>query len=129
MKERRNLQDWLPITMKEVKARGWEELDVILFSGDAYVDHPAFGPAVIGRLIEAEGYRVAIVPQPNWQDDLRDFKKWVNPGFSSALPRAVWIRWSIIIQLARGEDPMMHIPPGAKRDFDRIMQPMNTPGS
>jgi uncharacterized radical SAM protein YgiQ len=79
MKERRNLQDWLPITMKEVKARGWEELDVILFSGDAYVDHPAFGPAVIGRLIEAEGYRVAIVPQPNWQDDLRDFKKMGKP--------------------------------------------------
>ncbi len=61
--------------MKEVKARGWEELDVILFSGDAYVDHPSFGAAVIGRLIEAKGLKVAIVPQPNWKDDLRDFKK------------------------------------------------------
>ena len=66
---------FLPTTIKEVRARGWEQLDVILFSGDAYIDHPAFGAAVIGRLLEAEGYRVAIVPQPNWRDDLRDFTK------------------------------------------------------
>ena len=59
--------------------RGWKELDVILFSGDAYVDHPSFGAAVIGRLLEAEGLKVAIVPQPNWQDDLRDFKKMGRP--------------------------------------------------
>ena len=59
--------------------RGWEELDVVIFSGDAYVDHPSFGAAVIGRLLEAEGLRVAIVPQPNWQDDLRDFKKMGRP--------------------------------------------------
>ena len=59
--------------------RGWNELDVILFSGDAYVDHPSFGAAVIGRLLEAEGLKVAIVPQPNWQDDLRDFKKMGRP--------------------------------------------------
>lgn len=75
----RPLTDWLPITKKEVEMRGWEELDVILISGDAYVDHPAFGPAVIGRIIENAGYRVAIVPQPNWQDDLRDFKKLGKP--------------------------------------------------
>ena len=66
---------WMPITRKEVEARGWSELDVVIFSGDAYVDHPAFGSAVIGRIIESEGLRVAVVPQPNWQDDLRDFKK------------------------------------------------------
>lgn len=66
---------WLPTSAKEVKERGWEELDVILFSGDAYVDHPSFGSAVIGRILENEGLKVAIVPQPNWQDDLRDFKK------------------------------------------------------
>ena len=59
--------------------RGWDELDVIIFSGDAYVDHPSFGAAVIGRLLEAEGLKVAIVPQPNWQDDLRDFKKMGRP--------------------------------------------------
>ncbi len=66
---------FLPTTIKEVRARGWEQLDVILFTGDAYIDHPAFGAAVVGRLLEAEGYRVAIVPQPNWRDDLRDFTK------------------------------------------------------
>ena len=66
---------FLPTTVKEVRERGWDQLDVILFSGDAYIDHPAFGAAVVGRLLEAEGYRVAIVPQPNWRDDLRDFTK------------------------------------------------------
>ena len=78
MKEYR-LTDWLPTTKKEVELRGWDELDVILFSGDAYVDHPSFGAAVIGRILEAEGLRVAIVPQPNWRDDLRDFKKLGRP--------------------------------------------------
>ncbi|WP_302560511.1 YgiQ family radical SAM protein [Phocaeicola sartorii] len=73
------LTDWLPTTKKEVEIRGWDELDVILFSGDAYVDHPSFGPAVIGRLLEAQGLKVAIVPQPNWRDDLRDFKKLGRP--------------------------------------------------
>ncbi len=73
------LTDWLPTTKKEVELRGWSELDVILFSGDAYVDHPSFGAAVIGRILEAEGLRVAIVPQPNWRDDLRDFKKLGTP--------------------------------------------------
>ncbi len=70
---------WLPTSKKEVEARGWEELDVILFSGDAYVDHPAFGAAVIGRVLAAKGYKVAIVPQPNWRDDLRDFRKLGRP--------------------------------------------------
>jgi uncharacterized radical SAM protein YgiQ len=70
---------WLPTTKKEVEMRGWSELDVIIFSGDAYVDHPAFGAAVIGRVLEAEGLKVAIVPQPNWRDDLRDFKKLGKP--------------------------------------------------
>jgi len=73
------ITDWLPITRKEMKKRGWEELDVIIVTGDAYVDHPSFGAAVIGRLIEAEGYRIGIIPQPNWQDDLRDFKKFGEP--------------------------------------------------
>ncbi len=69
------LENWLPTTAKEVKQLGWEQLDVILFTGDAYVDHPSFGTAVIGRVLESLGLKVAIVPQPNWQDDLRDFKK------------------------------------------------------
>ena len=73
--------NWLPVTLKEVKAKGWEELDVIIFSGDAYVDHPSFGAAVIGRVLEAEDFRVAIVPQPNWRDDLRDFRKLGRPKY------------------------------------------------
>ena len=70
---------WLPTTKKEVELRGWDGLDVILFSGDAYVDHPSFGAAVIGRVLEAEGLRVAIVPQPDWHGDYRDFKKLGRP--------------------------------------------------
>lgn len=73
------LTDFLPTTKKEIELRGWDELDVILFSGDAYIDHPSFGAAVIGRMMEAQGLKVAIVPQPNWQDDLRDFKKLGRP--------------------------------------------------
>lgn len=71
--------NFLPTTADEIKKLGWEQPDIILFSGDAYVDHPSFGAAVIGRVLEAEGYKVAIVPQPNWQDDLRDFKKLGKP--------------------------------------------------
>lgn len=73
------IQDWLPTSAKEVKQRGWDALDVILFSGDAYVDHPSFGAAVIGRVLEAAGYRVAIVPQPDWHGDFRDFRKLGRP--------------------------------------------------
>ncbi|WP_346882582.1 YgiQ family radical SAM protein [uncultured Algibacter sp.] len=73
------LSDWLPTTNKEVKIRGWDELDVILFSGDAYVDHPSFGPAVIGRILESYGLRVALVPQPNVNDNLQDFIKMGAP--------------------------------------------------
>ena len=73
------LTDFLPTTKKELELRGWDELDIILFSGDAYVDHPSFGAAVIGRTLEAAGYRVAIVPQPDWHGDFRDFKKLGRP--------------------------------------------------
>ena len=73
------LTDFLPTTKKEVELHGWDELDVILFSGDAYVDHPSFGVAVIGRVLQAHGYRVAIVPQPDWHGDYRDFKKLGRP--------------------------------------------------
>ncbi len=79
MEELRPITDWLPITKKEVEKRGWEQLDVIIVSGDAYVDHPSFGTAVIGRIIESEGFKVGVIPQPNWQDDLRDFKKFGAP--------------------------------------------------
>ncbi len=79
--QERPITDWLPLTKKEVEKRGWDELDVILISGDAYVDHPAFGTAVIGRIMESEGLKVGIVAQPNWQDDLRDFKKLGKPKY------------------------------------------------
>ncbi|MDR1644901.1 MAG: YgiQ family radical SAM protein [Tannerellaceae bacterium] len=72
---------WLPVTKKEAEARGWDAVDVILFSGDAYVDHPSFGIAVVGRVLEAEGLRVAIVPQPDWRGDHRDFTKLGRPRF------------------------------------------------
>jgi len=73
------LTDFLPTTKKELDLRGWDEVDVILFSGDAYVDHPSFGAAVIGRTLEAAGFRVAIIPQPDWHGDFRDFKKLGRP--------------------------------------------------
>ena len=73
------LTDWLPTTRKEMQLRGWDRLDVVMFSADAYVDHPSFGAAVIGRLIEAEGFRVGIVPQPSWHGDFRDFKRLGRP--------------------------------------------------
>ena len=66
---------FLPTTKKEVDQLGWKEIDIILISGDAYVDHPSFGTALIGRYLQQYGYTVAIIAQPNWQDDLRDFKK------------------------------------------------------
>ena len=81
MLNERPLTDWLPLTKKELENRGFSEVDVVLISGDAYVDHPAFGTAVIGRIIEDEGFSVAIVAQPNWQDDLRDFKKFGKPRY------------------------------------------------
>lgn len=79
------LTDFLPTTKKEVELRGWNQLDVILFSGDAYVDHPAFGAAVIGRVLESKGFKVAIVPQPDWHGDFRDFKKLGRPRLCFAI--------------------------------------------
>ncbi len=80
------LTDFLPTSVKEARLQGWEEPDIVLFSGDAYVDHPSFAAAVIGRtLVEIGGYKVAIVPQPNWQDDLRDFRKFGRPRLFFAI--------------------------------------------
>lgn len=80
-----NTDKFLPTTKKEVEQRGWDYIDVIIFSGDAYVDHPSFAAAVIGRILEAEGYRVAIVPQPDWHGDFRDFKKLGEPRLFFAI--------------------------------------------
>ena len=73
------MSHFLPITLDEVKRLGWDYIDVVLVTGDAYIDHPAFGTAVIGRTLEVAGYRVAVIPQPNWRDDLRDFRKFGAP--------------------------------------------------
>lgn len=77
--DRLPIESWLPISRKEIEKRGWDEVDIILVSGDAYIDHPSFGIAVIGRILEKNGYKVAILPQPNWKDDWRDFKKLGKP--------------------------------------------------
>jgi uncharacterized radical SAM protein YgiQ len=77
--------DWLPVTKKEMQLRGWEQADVVLFSGDAYVDHPSFGAAVAGRLLEACGMKVALVPQPDWRGDHRDFTKMGKPRYFFAI--------------------------------------------
>lgn len=79
------IDSWLPITREEVQKRGWDEVDVVLVSGDAYVDHPAFANALIGRVIERAGFRVALIPQPNWRDDLRDFRKFGKPKICFAV--------------------------------------------
>ena len=83
------LTNFLPTTKKEMELRGWDGVDVILFSGDAYIDHPSFGTAVIGRLLESLGLQVAIIPQPNWRDDLRDFKKLGVPRMFFAVTAGV----------------------------------------
>ena len=69
----------IPTSVKEVEKLGWDYIDVILFTGDAFIDHPSFGTAVISRYLQKHGYRVAVVPQPNWRDDLRDFRKLGKP--------------------------------------------------
>ncbi|MFC2118224.1 YgiQ family radical SAM protein [Bacteroidota bacterium] len=73
------MNKYLPTSAKEMKLLSWETPDVVLFTGDAYIDHPAFGISVIARILENEGLKVAIVAQPNWKDDLRDFKKFGRP--------------------------------------------------
>ena len=85
MNPKADLKAYLPTTKKEVLLRGWDELDVIIFSGDAYIDHPAFGAAVIGRVLEHAGYKVAIVPQPDWRGDHRDFTKLGKPRLFFAI--------------------------------------------
>lgn len=85
MTDKLSLSKWLPTTVKEMQQLGWEKPDVVFFSGDAYIDHPSFGTAMIARVMEHAGMKVVIVPQPNWQDDLRDFKKFGNPNYFFAV--------------------------------------------
>ena len=80
-----DLLKYLPTTRKEMELRGWDEVDIVFFTGDAYIDHPSFGAAVLGRVLEAAGYRVAIVPQPDWHGDFRDFTKFGRPRICFAV--------------------------------------------
>jgi hypothetical protein len=93
MNAERPLSDWLPLSLKDAEKRGWEDFDVILISGDAYVDHPSFGTAVIGRIIESEGFRIGIVAQPNWKMTSAISKNSANPNIFSGSQRVAWIPW------------------------------------
>ena len=86
------LDNWLPTTKKEVEARGWDYLDVILFSGDAYVDQPSFGSAIIGRLLESRGYRVGMIPQTDWRKKERT-QVFGEPRLGFSLQQETWIPW------------------------------------
>ncbi|MFN2394867.1 MAG: YgiQ family radical SAM protein, partial [Bacteroidales bacterium] len=81
MKKENAALPFLPVSLKEIELLGWDQPDIIIVSGDAYIDHPSFGAAIMGRMAEKLGMRVAILPQPNWRDDLRDFKKLGEPRY------------------------------------------------
>ena len=124
MQKTPQLSDWLPTTRREMKIRGWEDLDVIIFSGDAYVDHAAFGPAALGRILESYGLRVAIVPQPNVNDNLQDFEKLGTPNlFFAVTSGAMDSMVSNYTANKRRRDKDAYTPNGDK-GFRPIMQPL-----
>jgi len=122
MNDRPDLLKWLPITRKEIELRGWDQLDVIMITGDAYVDHPAFGAAVIGRLLEKAGYKIALIPQPNWQDDLRDFKKFGEPRLFFGITSGNMDSMVNHYTANKDCDPMTLTRPAAISASDRITQ-------
>ena len=91
--------EFLPLGRADMEARGWDQLDFVLVTGDAYVDHPSFGPAIIGRVLEAEGLKVAIVPQPDWRGDYRDFKKLGVPRLFFGILQSCLVFYKPPIQL------------------------------
>jgi uncharacterized radical SAM protein YgiQ len=119
------LDNWLPTTKKEMEIRGWDWVDVILFSGDAYVDHPSFGAAVIGRTLEAEGLRVAIVPQPDWHGDFRDFTKLGRPklffGVSAGAMDSMINRYTANKRLRSDDAYTPDRRPGMRPDYPSIV--------
>ena len=112
----------IPTSIKEVKALGWDYIDVILFTGDAYIDHPSFGTAVIARWLQKHGYRVAVVPQPNWRDDLRDFRKLGAPRLYFGVNSGAMDSMVTIIRQRSVCAAMMRIPLMEERDRGRTMQ-------
>lgn len=119
------LDEWLPTTRKELEIRGWDAVDVVIFSGDAYVDHPSFGAAVIGRVLEAEGLRVAIVPQPDWRGDFRDFKKLGAPrlffGVSAGAMDSMVNHYTANRRLRSDDAYTPDRRPGARPDYPSIV--------
>ena len=101
------MQDFLPVNKKEMKERGWEQADFVYVTGDAYVDHPSFGAAIISRLLESRGYKVGIISQP------------ANPGWDFWLQPEIWIPWSIITLCRRSTDRRIPIPREGRWDFVR----------
>jgi len=91
--EKNDIRNWLPTSRKDIEILGWDEIDVIIFSGDAYVDHPSFGPAVIGRVIGDEGFRVAIVPNLTGRMTYGILRSWGNQNIFSELQQVIWIQW------------------------------------
>ncbi|MDR2389562.1 MAG: YgiQ family radical SAM protein [Tannerellaceae bacterium] len=118
-------KDWLPITLRDLEARGWEEVDVILFTGDAYVDHPSFGAAVIGRVLEAEGVRTALVAQPDWRGDYRDFRKLGRPrmffGVSAGAMDSMVNRYTARKRLRSEDAYSPEARPGMRPDYPSIV--------
>ena len=92
------VKDFLPISKKDMKKRGWEQCDFVYVIGDAYVDHPSFGPAIISRLLEAHGYKVGIIAQPDWKDQKQYRRCLVHRGWDFWYLREIWIPWSTIIR-------------------------------
>lgn len=118
-------QRWLPTSQKEIERLGWDYIDVILFSGDAYIDHPSMGCAVIGRILESHGFRVAIIPQPNWQDDLRDFKKLGKPrlffGVSAGAMDSMVNHYTAARKIRRDDAYTPNARHGARPDYPTIV--------
>lgn len=117
--------NFLPTSAKEVAALGWDWIDVILFTGDAYIDHPSFGASVIGRTLQAAGYRVAIVPQPNWQDDLRDFRKLGEPrlffGITAGAMDSIVSRYTPTLRLRSDDAYTPDNRAGARPDYPTVV--------
>jgi hypothetical protein len=109
---------FLPMSRADMDALGWDSCDIILVTGDAYIDHPSFGMALIGRLLEAQGFRVGILCQPDWNSAV-DFKNWENRIFSLVSPPATWTPWSIATRQTARSAPTMPIRPMASRTSGR----------
>ena len=102
------MKDFLPIDREDMKKRGWDEVDFVYVCGDAYVDHPSFGAAIITRILEAHGYRIGFIAQPDWKDD-SSIQVFGRPRLGFLVSAVIWIPWSIIILCPRSVETRMRI--------------------